>query len=529
MKQRPATLLATLTLLAAALAGQVQAATPKDTVVMGKDITNILTLDPAETFEVTGGEVINNLYTRLFTYDPQDFSKLEGGVASDWKVSADGKQFSIGIRENLRFQSGNPIRAEDAAFSLRRVTQLGLTPSFILEQYGWTPQNVAQKVRVENGRLVLELNKRWAPTLVLNTLTSGVASIVDEKLAREHEQDGDLGHAWLKTHAAGSGAFSLKQWKAGDVVALDAFDGYYRGTPAIKRVILRHIPEPSAQRLLLEKGDIDIARDLRPEQVKALAGNPEVKLHEEHKVSELYLALNLSNPALAKPKVREALRWLIDYDNISEHLLAGQWFTHQTFIPKGVLGALDETPYKLNVQKARELLKEAGYADGFNITLDAANLFPWLQVSQTIQQSFASAGVKVDLRVVDVNQAMGRYRSRQYDAMFFYWSHDYNDPHSSAGFLIPNPDDSDASTLKAAAWRTHWKFPQPELVDQAAEEPDTQRRIGLYQDLQRKVLADSPYIFLLQQNEQTALRKNLSGFVSGPAFDTPVYSGLKKD
>lgn len=83
MKQRPAKLLVTLTLLAAALAGQTQAATPKDTVVMGKDITNILTLDPAETFEVTGGEVINNLYTRLFTYDPQDFSKLEGGVAKD--------------------------------------------------------------------------------------------------------------------------------------------------------------------------------------------------------------------------------------------------------------------------------------------------------------------------------------------------------------------------------------------------------------------------------------------------------------
>jgi peptide/nickel transport system substrate-binding protein len=528
MKQRPVKLAASLSLLAAILAGNLYAATPKDTVVMGKDITNILTLDPAETFEVTGGEVINNLYTRLFTYNPQDFSQLEGGVASDWQVSADGKVFSIGIRPNLHFQSGNPVRAEDAAYSLQRVIKLGLTPAFILDQYGWTAANVEEKVRVENDRLILELNQAWAPTLVLNTLTSGVASIVDAKLVSQHASKDDYGHAWLKTHAAGSGAFSLKQWKAGDVVVLESFNDFYRGKPQVNRVILRHVPEPSAQRLLLEKGDIDIARDLRPEQVQAIKNNPEISLHEENKVSELYLALNLSNPALANPKVREALRWLIDYQNISEHLLSGQWFTHQTFVPKGVFGSLDENPYSFNPEKARQLLKEAGYPDGFSITLDAANVFPWLQASQAIQETFGKAGVKVDLRVIDINQAMSRYRSRQYDSMFFYWSHDYSDPHSSAGFLIPNPDDSDHSPLKAAAWRTHWQFSQPELVDKAAQESDSAKRIALYHDLQRQVLTDSPYIFLLQQNEQTALRHNLSGFVSGPAFDTPVYSGLVK-
>ncbi len=103
------------------------------------------------------------------------------------------------------------------------------------------------------------------------------------KLVQEHEKDGDMGHEWLKTNSAGSGPFKLRAWKPNESVALDANPDYWRGAPKFKRVVTRHIPEPATQRLLLEKGDIDIARKLSPEDVAAVAPDPG---HRDHQVAQ---------------------------------------------------------------------------------------------------------------------------------------------------------------------------------------------------------------------------------------------------
>lgn len=504
------------------------AATPADTLVVAKDISNLVSLDPAETFELTGGELINNLYARLFGYAPEDFATPRPSLVRSWSVSADGRTFRFLLRDGLRFQSGNPLRAEDAAFSLRRVVQLGLTPSFIFAQYGWNADNVQDKVRVVDGQLQLELDQAWAPSLLFSTLAAGVGSVVDERLVLANERDGDRGNAWLKTHSAGAGAFRLGRLESGQVVVLEAFDGYLDGAPGISRVVLRHVAEPAAQRLLLEKGDVDIARDLRPEQLATLADNPQVRLQQEDKVSELYLALSQRNAILAKPGVRQALRWAIDYQGLSRDLLGGQWFVHQNFIPRGVFAALDDNPYHYDPQKARRLLAEAGYPEGFAIDLEVINQYPLLQVGQALQANLAEAGVRVNLRVADANQVMGRFRSRQFDVVLFFWSHDYHDPHSSADFLLSNPDNGDDSRYRGALWRSHWQLPGQERIGAAAQTRDEARRLALYRELQEEVRDRSPLIFLLQQNERIALRRTVSGFIAGPAFDTAFYGRVRK-
>ena len=510
------------------LTAPAEAKTPKDTLVIAKSITDIVSLDPAQVFEPSGGEVINNVYSRLVTYDAETFSHLQGDAAQDWTFSEDGKTVYITIRPNQKFHSGNPLRAEDAAFSLRRVVKLGLAPAFILAQYGWTPQNVDEKVTVEDGKLVLHLNKAWAPSLVLNTLTAGISSVVDEKEVLKHEKDGDLGHEWLKNNSAGSGAFVLKKWNAGENVALEANSNYYKGAPGLKRVLLRHVPEAASQRLLLEKGDVDIARDLLPEHIRDLAKNPEIVLQDQPKVTQLYLTLSQKSEPLTNPKVREALRWLIDYDGISHNLLGDTYIPWQTFIPKGVLGAIEDRPFSLNVKKAKELLAEAGYPDGFEVKLNVANTYPYLNVAQALQASFAEGGVRLILEVVDPVQMRSRFRGRQFEITLHHWSHDYNDPHSTADFLLYNPDNSDKSVNKGSAWRAYWQPKDYKEVEELALERDEAKRVAGYAELQREVLKDSPLIFIVQQNEQLALRKNVRGFVSGPAFDTQIYAKVKK-
>lgn len=520
-------------LLAAALLGtgaapNAFAATPADTLVIARNIADIITLDPAEVFEPVGGEIVNNFYTRLITYDTETFSKLQGGVAESWDVSADGKTISFSIRPDLTFQSGNPVRAEDAAYSLQRVVKLGLTPSFILTQYGWTPENVEQKVRVENGKLLIELNKPWAPTLVLNTLTSGVGSVVDEKVVRQHEKNGDQGHAWLKTNTAGSGAYKLNQWKAGEVIVLDAFDKFYLGKAPLKRTVVRHVAEPATQLLLLEKGDIDIARDLQPEHYQNLPSKKNLIQHEEQKVSLLYLGLNLTHPALAEPKVREALRYLVDYDGISNELLGGSWKTQQFPVPNGILGSISEKPFKLDPAKAKSLLAEAGHPDGFDITLNVQNAYPYPVIAQALQASFAQAGVRLKLDQVDPAQFWQRFRERKADLNLGYWSHDYNDPHSTVDFLLSNPDNSDNASSRSGAWRLNWQPAGQEVVQQLALERDASKRKQGYEAYQRSFGNNSPVIILVQQHEQTGIREGVEGFKSGPTFDTPIYWQVRK-
>ena len=140
-----------------------------------------------------------------------------GGVAESYSVSDDGKTITLKIRPGQTFHSGNPVRAEDVAFSLQRVIMLNKTPAFILSQLGWTRKTSRSMVKAKDDLTVeLTITEDFAPTFVLNCLSAGVGSVVDKKLVLEHEQDGDLGYEWLKTNSAGSGAFVLKSWKANE-------------------------------------------------------------------------------------------------------------------------------------------------------------------------------------------------------------------------------------------------------------------------------------------------------------------------
>ena len=167
-----------LNLAAAALlvTGAAQAATPKNTFVMAKDIADIITMDPAEVFELTTGEIIANIYDRIMMFEPEDLQNLVGGVAESWEISNDGKTITFKIRPGLKFHSGNPVRAEDVAWSLQRVVKLNKTPAFIITQFGWDADNVDSLVKaVDNDHVRVTITEEFSPGLVLNAMSAGVA------------------------------------------------------------------------------------------------------------------------------------------------------------------------------------------------------------------------------------------------------------------------------------------------------------------------------------------------------------------
>src|SRR5438552_4201366 len=190
-----------------ALAPAAEADTPADTLVIAHNIDDIITLDPAEAYELTGIEVVANVYDRIMRFEPEDISKLAGGVAESYTVSDDGKTLTFKIRPGLKFTSGNPLTAADAAFSLQRVVKLDKTPAFLIQQLGWTKDNVDGLVKaVDDSTLQITITEDFLPSLVLSLMSSVVGSVVDMKTVMAHAQGDDLGNGWLKTNSAGSGA-----------------------------------------------------------------------------------------------------------------------------------------------------------------------------------------------------------------------------------------------------------------------------------------------------------------------------------
>ena len=315
--------------LFALTAAPAPAQTPLDTLVMAKDIGDIITFDPGESFELTAGEILANVYDRIMTFEPEDPGTLTGGVAESHTVSDDGRTITLRIRDGLTFHSGNPVRPEDVEFSLERVVRRGGSPAFILTQLGWNADNVGELVEAVDERHVrINIVEEFSPGLVLHALSAGIGSVVDRELVMAHEQDGDLGAAWLQTKSAGSGPFRLRSWQANESVVLDANPHYRHGAPGVRRVILRHVPEPSAQRLLLERGDVDIARDLTRDLIEALDGDEEIAVDSHPRGTLIYLAANQGHPVLGKPQVVQALRHAVDYHGMADSFLAGQFIVH---------------------------------------------------------------------------------------------------------------------------------------------------------------------------------------------------------
>lgn len=518
------------TALMATTATSVLAQTPKDTVVMAKQIDDIVSLDPAESFEFSGGEVIANVYDKLVDLDAKDPSKLVGDLAEGWTISPDSKTYTFKLKPGVKFHSGNPLTAADVAYTFQRVVTLNKSPGFIFTQFGFTKDNVTQMVKAVDDRTVtITVDKPYAPSFFLNCLSANVGSIVDSKLLKEHEKAGDFGYEWLKQNSAGSGAFKLRAWRPSEQYTLEANENWLGGAPKVKRVVVRHVAEPASQRLLLEKGDVDYARNLSKDQLDSVKSNADVVQQVGDKGYILYLGLNQKNANLAKPEVREALKYLVDYDGIEKNIVAGTYKPHQSFLPKGFLGAIEDRPYKLDVAKAKELLAKAGLPNGFTVTMDTRSVNPITEIAQAIQSTWGQAGVKLEIIPGDGKQTLTKYRARTHDIYIGQWGPDYQDPHTNAETFAINENNADDARSKTLAWRNSWDIPEMSKKTAALVfETDADKRKAGYEDIQREHQKVSPFVIMFQQVEVAAHRKNVDGLILGPGSSSNLYTQLVK-
>ncbi len=506
---------AVITALIAGAAGSVISSQAQNsrtsTLVYGGDFTDLITLDPGQSYEFSGGLITDNLYQTLVKFDGEDLSKLKPSLAITWAVKSAGDSWKVTFKLGLqKFASGRRVTAADVVYTFDRAIALKGNGSFLFTDVA--NMKVGSTKALDPQTVEVTLPKTASPQSFLSLLTFNIGGIVDAEEVKKHEVNGDFGSNWLKTNSAGSGPFILKQWDQGQQVVLDTNPNSLLKSK-LSRVVLKNIQESNAQKIALESGEIDIAENLSPEMVIEKQKDAKFSVYKADSSRLQYVAMNsgTSSP-FADARVRQAVRWAIDQDSIVKDLAGGFAKKMQTIIPAGLLGANTATPYKVDLEKAKGLLTAAGKGSGFEFeflvpTGVCGAGIPCADLAAKIQADLAKIGLKANIKQIAQSEGLKIYRAQKAQMVLFQWSPDFPDPDGNG---TPMAD----FNAKSLAWRNDWNSPAAsKLAQQAALEPNTAKRIALYKQLTELVLNDGPFAVLFQPSVPVVLSSKVENYL----------------
>src|SRR5438128_5885785 len=284
------------------------------TLVIDRDTSDLISLDPAVLYEFSAVFATHNVYETLVKFEGADLTTPKAGLATSWDVKDAGttNDITVKLKPGVKLASGNPLTADDVVYSFQRAIKLNKSPAFLFTDIaGLKPESIKA---TDPSTVVVSVPKTSSTQTFLIILTFTIGGIVDSKEAKAHEASGDFGSAYLLDHSAGSGPFAVDHWTKNTEVLLKANPNYGCTKPALSAVLFKHVQEPANQQFALDKADIDIANHLGPEQIAALQGKAGVTTTSADSLLLVYVGMNAMVKPLDNVKVREALRTAVDYD-----------------------------------------------------------------------------------------------------------------------------------------------------------------------------------------------------------------------
>lgn len=374
----------------------------KDTLTwaQGADVTS---LDPHQGKETPAVEVTCQIFDTLVVVDPET-NEIKGQIAESWEQT-DDLTYVFKIRQGIKFHDGSELTAEDVKFSLDRAINSAAV-SYIVD--------FIDSVTVDDEYTVTVKTKApYAPTL--RNLAIPFAAIVPKAVV-EADEDAFI------LNPVGSGPYQFVEWKQGDHVTLKAFDDYYAGKPATENLIMRVIPETSQRSIALETGEIDLAYDLAVNDVSKIRDSSELTVYEIPSLTCWYISMNMNKEPFNNPLVREALSYAIDRQLIIDTINAGSGQPADAIIAPGVFGYYSTGVREYDPEKAKDLLAEAGYPDGFTTSLWVNDNQSRIEMCQAVQNMFQQIGVECSMEVIEFGSFISRTTAGEHDMAYFGWT-----------------------------------------------------------------------------------------------------------
>ncbi len=493
--------------------GQESGSTPEESsntvvIAMGSGFS---TLDPAYMYEQNPTLVANACYETLFKFVAGS-DEPQASLADTYAFSEDGLALTITLKEGAAFASGNPVTSEDVKFSLNRTKNLKGNPSFIVD--------TIESIETPDASTV-ELILNGPDSAILSKLCYAACSIVDSKIVKENggtdaedASTADTAQSYLDSTSAGSGMFVLKSYTPDEEIILEKNKNYWGDATNVDKYIIKLQDNSNAQMMGLSSGDIDIALNLTDDTVSELEGKDNISLINTPTKTVGFILMNMDasiGGPVSNTKVQQAIKYAVDYEGIQ--LICGSGsLTPKSIIQVGFMGskgALDASTAR-DLDKAKALLAEAGYENGFDIDLTMSELdfegVPLLDLAQKVKDDLAAVNINVNIVQKDWGAGYGDdYRNGDLACTIIYWGIDYNDPNVQLVFL-PG---------KKVGLRANWTAEGHEdltaLYDRILSETDNEKRGLLFEEVQDKLEEESPFVMLAQAASHVGYNSQLSG------------------
>lgn len=465
---------------------------------------DVETLDPAVTMDNASWKFSYPAYERLIAFKGAS-TELAPSLATRWKASDGGKVWTFDLAQGHTFVDGTPVDANAVKFSFDRVLKINKAPAGNFTE-------IASVAAPSSTQVTFTLNN---PSVAfLSKLAANYGSIVNPKVM-SHQQGDDMGQAYLADHTMGSGPYRLASHTKGQSLVLEANPAYKGQKPSITKAIFQIVSDPSAERLQLEKGDVDIAEGITTDQIAALSTDGTTVVKDASLlVDYIYMNTGKGNPALKQTAVRQAISYAIDYNGIIKSSQQGNAVQMRGPIPKGFTSYDDSlTQYTYDPAKAKQLLSSAGTVGPLTLLYSDHKAW-WPSEALAIQADLQKVGIQVKLSKVDYATERALLDKGQFDLALGVWSPDYADPYMFMNLWF------DSSFGGLAGNRAFYSNPQVDgLVRKAAVTIDETERMRLYNDAQKIVVQDPPYVYLYQTDFVLPMRSSVHGFVFNPMLE----------
>jgi peptide/nickel transport system substrate-binding protein len=461
---------------------------------------NPTSLDPRVTLDGISRAVYYSAYEFLVIVKPGTTSELVGDLADKWSVSPDGLTWTFNLKSGHKFWDGTPVDSNAVKFTFDSMLKMNKGPA--------SDFRAVKEVQVPDANTVKFV--LTTPFAVFPVLLGDIG-IINPKVMEKAQGD-DYGSTYLATNLMGSGPYRLTEWKPNQQVVLEAVPEYWGTQPKAKKVIFPILTEVSNLRLRLEKGDLDIAWGIPTDQLLTMFGEPGIRVAEGTGFDFIYVYLNNQKKPFDNVKVRQALSYATDYSTIVNELLKGHGKQLKTPFAEGMEGYKEPTfTYTHDVAKAKQLLAEAGYANGFTFTLlYASPTVGAAQAAQVLQANWAEIGVKVQLQEIAEATRRERVDKGDFEASMGQWVKTAQ-PYWTLNVW------HESSRFGLAGDRSFYKNEQVDkLLAAASAEMDLTKRTGLYSQATDLVMKDAPYVYLYQRNSMLPMRDNLKGHLYNP-------------
>jgi len=473
-----------------------------------KDVTiavasNFTTLDPYDANDTLSQAVAKSFYQGLFGFDKE--MKLENVLAESYQASPDGLSYTIKLKNGVNFQDGTPFNAEAVKANLDRASN----PDNHLKRYNLF-KTIASTEVVDANTVKITLKQPFSA--FINTLASPAAAMISPDALKKYGKD-------IGFHPVGTGPYEFVTWNQTDFVKVKKFAGYWKaGYPKLDSITWRPVVDNNTRSAMLQTGEANFAFPIPFEQAKLLEKNSKLDLVTSPSIMQRYISFNVTQKPFDNPKVREAINYAINREALAKVAFAGYATPATGIVPPSIQYSQSYPAPEYNPAKARELLKEAGYPNGFTTALWSSHNHSTAQkVLQFTQQQLAQVGIKVELTAMDAGQRAAQVEDKgqkESGVRMFYtgWSASTGEANWALTPLFATQ--SWPPTIFNTAFYSNTQVDK-DLAD-ALNTTDGEKKAALYKDAQDRIWKDQPWAPLVVEKLVSANTKNLTGFYVMP-------------